>query len=230
MKITKILAIALCLSMLMSLVSCFLIPDQEPEIAAPKLTLDGNAIRWNIIDEAKSYCIYVNGEKKAEISTYRYSLATLANGEYTIEVTAKSGDKESPKSNPINYVVDRSGASAGNSTTAIELLKDASYDYDGIWESVENIVLTRQIKDRQLWADFVNQFRSNVDEPPRELISNTNGGGWRGEFWGKVMMGATRFYLQTGDEELYEILEETVYDILTTQDSEGRIGTYGKLS
>ncbi len=74
-----------------------------------------------------------------------------------------------------------------------------------------------QLMDRPLWAKFVNQFRTHSDG---------DNGDWRGEYWGKMMRGACLCYTYTKDEELYSVLEETVLDLLTTQDSFGRISTY----
>ena len=39
-----------------------------------------------------------------------------------------------------------------------------------------------QLLDAPLWALFVNQFRSNVDD---------HDNGWRCEYWGKLMRGAS---------------------------------------
>ncbi|MBE6732667.1 MAG: hypothetical protein E7561_01550 [Ruminococcaceae bacterium] len=71
--------------------------------------------------------------------------------------------------------------------------------------------------DRELWAKFVNQFRFRDD--------NTNLG-WRGEYWGKSMRGAAMICSYSNDEKLYEILTETVRDMLTTQDEYGRFASY----
>ncbi len=74
-----------------------------------------------------------------------------------------------------------------------------------------------QLKDRPLWAKFVQQFRTHSDSAE---------GDWRGEFWGKMMRGACLTWQYTQDEELYSILDFTVRDLLTTQDLLGRISTY----
>ncbi len=74
-----------------------------------------------------------------------------------------------------------------------------------------------QLMDRALWAKFVNQFRTHSDGAERT---------WRGEYWGKMMRGACLTYVYTKDKALYAVLEETVRDILSTQDILGRISTY----
>lgn len=73
-----------------------------------------------------------------------------------------------------------------------------------------------QLTDTSLWKLFVNQYRKQDDDD----------GGWRGEFWGKLMRGACLSYQYTQDRELYQILESTVREFLTTQDTYGRFSTY----
>ena len=80
-----------------------------------------------------------------------------------------------------------------------------------------DFIKKEQVKDRALWAKFVHQFRIRDD---------VKDAGWRGEYWGKMMRGACVVYTLDQDEELYEILQETVKEILTTQDWLGRISTY----
>ena len=75
-----------------------------------------------------------------------------------------------------------------------------------------------QLMDPALWALFVEQFRiGNVDD--WDL-------GWRSEYWGKMMRGACFTYAYTQNEALYKVLEDTVRDLLTTQDAYGRITSY----
>ncbi|MBQ8576695.1 MAG: glycoside hydrolase family 127 protein [Clostridia bacterium] len=75
-----------------------------------------------------------------------------------------------------------------------------------------------QLLDPALWALFVEQFRiGDIDD--RDL-------GWRSEYWGKMMRGACFTYAYTQNETLYKILEDTVRDILTTEDKFGRITSY----
>lgn len=68
-----------------------------------------------------------------------------------------------------------------------------------------------------LWARFVQQFREDADYDA----------GWRGEYWGKMMRGACFVYSYTQNPELYRILSDTVEEIITTQDENGRISSYG---
>ncbi len=98
-----------------------------------------------------------------------------------------------------------------------EFLTDSQVRFDGNLDEDIAYITQWQLKDRPLWAKFVNQFRTHSDSAE---------GDWRGEFWGKMMRGACLTWRYTQDGELYEILEETVRDLLTTQDHLGRICTY----
>ena len=72
--------------------------------------------------------------------------------------------------------------------------------------------------DRALWKRFADQFHAEDAD---------SDGGWRGEYWGKMMRGACLTYAYTRTEELYHILEETIRDMLSAQETDGRISTYG---
>lgn len=72
------------------------------------------------------------------------------------------------------------------------------------------------LKNPVIWKRFVNQF----------LIHSDNDGTWRGEYWGKMMRGACFVYTYTKDRELYNILNETVKDMINSADKLGRISTY----
>lgn len=74
-----------------------------------------------------------------------------------------------------------------------------------------------QLMDRDLWHFFVAQYRQEDADA---------GNGWRGEYWGKMMMGACFLCQATGDEELYAVIEETVREMLDAQREDGRISTY----
>ena len=73
-----------------------------------------------------------------------------------------------------------------------------------------------QLLDAALWLRFVMQFRLHSDRD----------NGWRGEYWGKMMRGACFVYSYTKNAELYEVLEQTVRDMLDSFDEYGRISTY----
>lgn len=68
-----------------------------------------------------------------------------------------------------------------------------------------------------LWKRFVQQFKEDADYDA----------GWRGEYWGKMMRGACFVYAYSEDETLYQVLKDSVVDMLSTQDEYGRISSYG---
>lgn len=76
-----------------------------------------------------------------------------------------------------------------------------------------------QLKDRALWKKFVEQFR---------ICSDTVNLGWKGEYWGKMMRGGALVYEYTRDDELYDVLTETVRDMLTVAEEDGRVSTYSR--
>ena len=75
----------------------------------------------------------------------------------------------------------------------------------------------KQLKDRNLWKKFVDVYRIRPDS------ANL---GWRGEYWGKMMRGGVLVYEYTQNEELYEVLTESVRDMLTTIEIDGRVSSY----
>ncbi len=78
-----------------------------------------------------------------------------------------------------------------------------------------------QLRQRKLWAKFVDQFRLHTD-------SQNNG--WRGEYWGKMMRGGVLVYQFTHDEELFFYLTETVRDMLTVAEPDGRVSSFERES
>lgn len=90
------------------------------------------------------------------------------------------------------------------------------WQYNGTINDIFDFVNVRQIRRPELWERFVLQFRTRPDSD----------GGWRGEFWGKMMRGACFVYRATKDEELYAVLEKTVCDMMASADESGRISSY----
>ena len=89
--------------------------------------------------------------------------------------------------------------------------------YDGIAGEYVHLTQEHQLKDPALWRRFVSVFAAGADD---------DDSGWRGEFWGKMMRGACLIYRLTGDGELYGILTDTVRELLTKQEEDGRISAY----
>ncbi len=89
----------------------------------------------------------------------------------------------------------------------------------GIADSAARFFEEVQLKDRGLWKKFVDVFRIQPDGENR---------GWRGEYWGKSMRGGALVYSYTKDEELYDVLTETVRDMITVAEPDGRVSSYAR--
>lgn len=90
------------------------------------------------------------------------------------------------------------------------------WKYEGHINEVFGFVNDRQICRPELWERFMLQFRTRPDSD----------GGWRGEFWGKMMRGACFVYRATKNKELYSVLEKAVCDMMDSADENGRISSY----
>ena len=96
-----------------------------------------------------------------------------------------------------------------------------SVKYDGIIADAMKFVTEAQLMSPTHWKRFVGQFK---------MEDADFDGGWRGEYWGKMMRGATFVYAYSRDPELYAILAETVRDMMSAarENEGGRISSYGK--
>lgn len=111
----------------------------------------------------------------------------------------------------------------------MELFKNYKFAYTGEANDDIYFLQNEHLKNKEMWKMFVLQYKTYLDTPANEKKGNGKWfGGWRGEYWGKMLRGAVFIYNYTQDSELYGILEETVRDILSTQDNYGRISTYLK--
>ena len=90
------------------------------------------------------------------------------------------------------------------------------YSYGPLLDNVFKFCEDRQLLDETLWKRFVDQFRLQPD----------NGRGWRGEYWGKMMRGACFVYSYTRNPELYRLLCDTVKDMASAIEEDGRMSTY----
>ena len=97
------------------------------------------------------------------------------------------------------------------------ILPGGSASFEGILDEAIRFVAENQCKNRHNWALFAEQFKTPVDDPHLA---------WRCEYWGKMMRGAAFTYAYTRDGELYDMMVETVNDLLETKDELGRISTY----
>ena len=87
----------------------------------------------------------------------------------------------------------------------------------GIADKTATFFQSKQLTDKELWAKFTDVFRTHPD---------SENYGWRGEFWGKMMRGGCLVYEYTQDEALYNVLTDSVKDMLTTADEDGRVSSY----
>ena len=97
----------------------------------------------------------------------------------------------------------------------------AENKYSGILENAMRFVENTQLLDVELWKRFVTQYKERTDSADR---------GWRGVYWGKMMRGAAFVCSYTKNEELYNVITDTVKDMLTAEDGLGRISTYEEKS
>ena len=88
--------------------------------------------------------------------------------------------------------------------------------YNGFVHNAFEFVLKNQLMREDLWRRFVQQFREDADFE----------GGWRGEYWGKMMRGASLVYSYIQSDELYNVLKATVIDMINSADELGRISSY----
>lgn len=75
-------------------------------------------------------------------------------------------------------------------------------------------------RNRLMRADYklaVDAYRYHLDEK--------NGWNWRGEFWGKTVRSAIRAWEANPNDELKTIIDNTVIDLLSTQDADGCISS-----
>ena len=95
--------------------------------------------------------------------------------------------------------------------------KNIKIQFEGAANRTALFLQNEHLKNKELWAKFVDIFRTQPDGINK---------GWKGEYWGKMMRGAVLVYQYTGDEELYDTLTETVCDMLTVADEDGRVSSY----
>lgn len=89
--------------------------------------------------------------------------------------------------------------------------------YHGFMDQAFDYIEKFQLLNPDLWKRFVQQFKEDADFE----------GGWRGEYWGKMMRGACFVFSYTQNSRLYEELEKTILDMLSAQEENGRISSYG---
>ena len=93
----------------------------------------------------------------------------------------------------------------------------AYYRFDGVLNDALRFTKDNQLMSTEHWTRFVRQFR--IDSDAQSL-------GWRGEYWGKMMRGACFVCATTRDAELEAVLRQTVEDMMSAADKNGRISAY----
>ena len=94
--------------------------------------------------------------------------------------------------------------------------------YGGIADAAARFLASDPLIDVKNWRKFVDAYRTQIDGVNPKKI------GWRGEYWGKMMRGAALVCAYTQDEELYNILTETVKDMFTVADEDGRVSSFAR--
>lgn len=99
----------------------------------------------------------------------------------------------------------------------MEKIKNINWKFTGTTDEAFRFVEGFHLTDDIQWRRFVEQFR---------IHSDIEDNGWKGEFWGKMMRGASMVYEYTKNEKLYSTLAKTVRDMIDSADELGRISTY----
>ncbi|MBQ7839532.1 MAG: glycoside hydrolase family 127 protein [Lachnospiraceae bacterium] len=89
--------------------------------------------------------------------------------------------------------------------------------FNGFLDEAVHYIEEFQLLRADLWKRFVQQFKEDADYD----------GGWRGEYWGKMMRGACFVYCYSQNPQLYSALTDSVRDMLSAQEENGRISSYG---
>ena len=91
--------------------------------------------------------------------------------------------------------------------------------YTGYANDTVQFFEREQLLDVSSWKIFVQQFRDQLDGKNQ---------GWRGEYWGKMMRGAVMVYEYSQNRDLYRVLTETVEDMLTVAEADGRVSSFSR--
>ena len=94
-----------------------------------------------------------------------------------------------------------------------------SLKFRGVADATVSFLTKEHLRDENTWKKFADLYRS---QPDGENF------GWRGEYWGKMMRGAVLVYQYEQSEELYKALTDSVSDILTVMEEDGRVSSYSR--
>jgi len=90
---------------------------------------------------------------------------------------------------------------------------------EGLADKAARWLQKEQLTNAELWAKFVDVYRYQPDADNQ---------GWRGEYWGKMMRGGALVYAYTRDEQLYQVLTDSIRDMMTVAEADGRVSSYAK--
>ncbi len=91
--------------------------------------------------------------------------------------------------------------------------------FQGLADQAARFLQREQLSDTMLWRKFVDVYRSQPDGENQ---------GWRGEYWGKMMRGGVLIYEYTQDPALYQVLTDSIRDMMTVAESDGRVSSYSR--
>ncbi|MEE1491367.1 MAG: glycoside hydrolase family 127 protein [Massilioclostridium sp.] len=190
---------------------------------------------WNLIDAGNGYFRLQNTYISTEYLTSTALESEVISGKYDVAAAplneeddaqlwkfVKVADPPIPENNvePIpGYPLDPIEPVSPVFSKEFDRVSDVDVTIDGYLGDAIDYITEGQAKGTN-WKFLVDQIRYKQD-----YIGNT-WQNWRGEFWGKNMRGACWLYQYTKDEELYDILEYSVRDLLSTQEENGRISSF----
>ena len=96
-----------------------------------------------------------------------------------------------------NPIFLRHEAKNAKSIQGLSIAREKTVRYHGQVEDMLRFITDTQLMDKKMWERFVSPFRTREDD--------LTTGGWRCEYWGKMMRGAVYVYSITGDQKLYKV-------------------------
>ena len=103
------------------------------------------------------------------------------------------------------------------STDQFLSVSSANILYDNYVDKAIRFIEGFQLMDKNYWDLFAEQFTFNADDVDD---------GWRCEYWGKMMRGASLVYQYTKNPQLYAILSNSVRTMLNQRPAFGRYSSY----
>lgn len=96
--------------------------------------------------------------------------------------------------------------------------KTVDCSFETVFADAMDFIMRYQLLRPELWRKFADLYRLQPDAKH----------GWSGEYWGKMMRGATWVYACNHDEKLYGVLRESVLQLIGNAEPCGRISTYAQ--